>query len=432
MNSWKEMLYVFVGWLPFTVGGSVLLLGSISALWFLGVQRSDLIMVVLGATGIALSLLGVIVTWLAGFTTYRRLQQIPFDTVQMLSHQPANISFEIPLPWWIPLVQAESFWKNDSFVLMENQQSPLSQERIFPKRRGQWSTIVREIRVGDAFGICKVRFDVAQNLHLQVLPSNLQLENPMLIQGLQGGAEIPHPLGRPEGDRIDMRNYAVGDPIRYILWKVYARSNELMIRTPERAYEPVKKMLGYLIVDKQDRISAATATSILQSGALGEDWIFGVDGNLGLFSEKNAAIEAIIGSGLSLLSKNPKDQQGGGLGQFIAQAQQQGGNHTLILFAPPKIGPWIEHVCSIQKQIPIQVIVGVEQIAIDRKWDSLKNAIFLPKEHDYSEVSTWEDLQKIQEALQSFNIPILLSGAEQSSLQLLSKVLAQQGLEGKK
>ena len=420
MNSWKEMLHKVVGWLPFSIGGAVFFLGALSALWFLGIQRSDLIMVVLGATGVALSLLGLLLTWIAGIVIYRRMRNIPFESLTLISHKSSETEFVVPIPWWIPLVQSSCIVKADHFYREEFQ----GKEVLFAKRRGLWSEIVREIAVGDAFGICSIRFETRQEVQLKVLPIILSLENPLLIHGLQGGSELSHPMGRPEGDRIDMRNYVAGDPIRHILWKVYARSNELMVRTPERAYEPVKKMLAYLIVDEADRIAAATASAIIQSGLLGVDWSFGVDGDRNVYSDENLALDAIVQSGLSLYSTEPGKKGGEGLRSFLNVASaNQSNSHTLVVFAPPIVGSWIQNVLALQQQIPIQVIVGVDRIETESKWAAFKEAVFLPETQNFSQLTSLAELEAIHSQLQSLQIPVLISMMPQSTLQPLSQLL---------
>ena len=107
-------------------------------------------------------------------------------------------------------------------------------------RRGEWTEVRRQIFVGDAFGICEIRFPFEQEVRLTAIPNTKDLMEPK-ITGLQAGADVEHPMGLPQGDRLDIGNYAQGDPMRYILWKVYARTGELVVRTPERAYQPTKR-----------------------------------------------------------------------------------------------------------------------------------------------------------------------------------------------
>ena len=56
----------FIDWLPFTIGGGLFLLSSIGATWYFGVQRTDLVLIILGSVGIALSIVGCMLTLLGG------------------------------------------------------------------------------------------------------------------------------------------------------------------------------------------------------------------------------------------------------------------------------------------------------------------------------------------------------------------------------
>jgi hypothetical protein len=200
---------------------------------------------------------------------------------------------------------------------------------------------------------------------------------------------MAHPYGKPMGDRIDMRMYAPGDPIRYVLWKIYARTGELLVRTPELALEPVKKMLVYLIVSPTDTVSASVATVAIQGDMLGDNWIFSVDGSTDVYMDAPTAMDAIVQSGQS------SEIHGVGLHAFVEKSREA--NTSIVIFAPPDTGIWIERVCQIS--VPKHIIICLDKIDIKNTWEQIEHAVFLPSEEP---VNLWCDLAKIQQIHQEF------------------------------
>src|SRR5207302_1043248 len=90
--------------------------------------------------------------------------------------------------------------------------------------------------------------------------------------------EMEHPRGKPDGELIEMRSYAPGDPMRMILWKVYARTGQLLVREPERAVARCQKSLVYFVAGSGDSASAGVARTALETGLFGPDFVFGADG----------------------------------------------------------------------------------------------------------------------------------------------------------
>lgn len=159
-----------------------------------------------------------------------------------------------------------------------------------------------------------------------------------MVRSLAGGDALSHPDAPAEGERVDMRQYAHGDPIRFVLWKVFARSRELVVRTPERALSPSEQTVAYLICGAGDEPSAAAARLAVRQGALGGDWRFGVDGEHRVFRKIDEAVDAITRSG----GVDPAIG-GNGLRAFIKDAIPAGARRAVI-FAPAKTGPWLKHI----------------------------------------------------------------------------------------
>ena len=119
-------------------------------------------------------------------------------------------------------------------------------------QRALCASVKRRFVVEDAFGLARIVFSREQPQPLQVLPTTGKLEPGVVLHALSLGAEMPHPLGAPRGDRADMRRYVPGDPVRLVLWKVYARTRELVVRHPEHAFSPTLRVAAYLVVNRAD------------------------------------------------------------------------------------------------------------------------------------------------------------------------------------
>lgn len=393
-KTWKNMQLI-TGWLPFSWGGAVFLLVSLIALKWFGIDRSDLVMVVLGAVGVALCVFGFILTLLAGLWTYFRIRNNPEELhLSLVVGVPMQTDFQLTLPWWFPLVQLRWSWEHNDFFVIQKRQL----EKVRALRRGEWEVIHRQIFVGDAFGICEIRFPFIQNARLTVIPNTRDLMEPQIVQGLQAGSDVEYPLGKPQGDRLDIRNYAQGDPMRYILWKVYARTGELVVRTPERAYQPTKKMLSYLIVSDDDQVAAGMAMVALQGDFLGREWNFGVDGNGASFSQREPAMQAIVLSGQS------EQRQGEGLSTFVLSTADAAS--SLLVFAPPRKGDWVNRVLAMAQKMPVAVMICAEGVSDTGFLSAFKEVLFLPSEIKHPALVEHEEISEILVAFEGSGVPL--------------------------
>ncbi|MBT3218404.1 MAG: DUF58 domain-containing protein [Proteobacteria bacterium] len=163
------------------------------------------------------------------------------------------------------------------------------------------------------------------------------MENIHVVQGMAGGNALAHPEGSPTGDRMDMRRYGQGDPIRYVLWKVFAKSRVLMVRTPERAFSPAQQTVAFLVAAPGDQAAAGTTRVAISGGALGSDWLLGTDGCEGTARTHLAAMDLIVRSAATV-----EGNGGSGLSAFLHEAPH--GVRRAMVFVPGRPGPWLDKV----------------------------------------------------------------------------------------
>lgn len=338
MRLVKRLLRLLTGLFPLTWGGLLLLIGSVSALWFFGLGRSDLLMWVLGGLGVIVALMAFLLVGIGALRVGLALRrELPDDPIDAECGHPAVTGFSLPTLWWLPAVGVSWEWVEPSVETTLHRRRGWWQERVVPSRRGEADRVVRDIVVSDAFGIARVRFQHTQERRFRALPNKGGLGQLHVVQGLAGGDAMAHPEGQPLGDRFDMRHYNPGDPIRFVLWKVFAKSRELVIRTPEQAISPIQQTIAYLVTGPGDEAAAGAARVVVDHAALGGDWALGADGLAGEARSRSDALNAIVRS-----SRTAEEQAGAGLSRFLADAP--GGTRRAVVFVPPTPGPWLDKV----------------------------------------------------------------------------------------
>jgi hypothetical protein len=116
-----------------------------------------------------------------------------------------------------------------------------------------------------------------------------------------------------------------------------------MVRMPERALTRAKRTVSYLVGGPRDEASAAAARVAVESGVLGDEWVFGADGTAGEASDPHEAVMAIV------RSAGVGDDGEIALESFVARAERLG-PASLVLFVPPVPGPWLARAVAVAQQ----------------------------------------------------------------------------------
>ena len=140
--------------------------------------------------------------------------------------------------------------------------------------------MVRRFQLEDLFGLTEITWYACQSCQLRFLPESAQTPTTQ-IQQPQEGEDHYDPVGQASGDLVELRRYQHGDPLRLLLWRVYARNRQLIVRSPERAFSLKHDLIAYAISHPTDEASASTARAYLESGLLGDDYQLFADGCLG-------------------------------------------------------------------------------------------------------------------------------------------------------
>jgi hypothetical protein len=262
----------------------------------------------------------------------------------------------------------------------------LSEEVVFSDR-GNYTKIERKLFLEDAFGLARIALRHNDELKIRVLPHCGGLRQLPVLVSLATGDGWPHPMGLEDGDRVDLRRYAPGDPARFIHWKVFGRTRKLMVRVPERAVSPARRTAAYVVAGEGDDASCAAARVAVETASLGEQWTFSADGANEDVGTSEQAVQLIV------RSIEARGDGANGLGSFLTRVQRKG-PAKVIVFAPPRGGIWMDRVISASKRTVghIKVVIGVDGITEATPRSRIATWIWRRPEQQGTELNELEDV----------------------------------------
>ncbi len=303
-----------------------------------GREKYDLVLFAAGLLAllvVALALAGVL---LLGLLVWLRLRQAPAADLELETGLTAGTGLRLPcLARW-PLLQLRVLWEEPGEVEVSllRRGGGGCEELIRPLERGEVSRVVRRLVVSDLFGFARLGPARASAAHLRVIPVRARITAHVTRRFL-GGDALSWPSGPAEGELIEMRRYAYGDPLRHVLWKAFARTRKLLVRTPERAITPLPSAAAYFVAGPADEPCASAARHFVEEGLLGSDFLFAADGALEPTADPGEALLQVV------RSASHRDAAGEGLHRFLARLEENR-RKSCVLFVPPQAGPWLERV----------------------------------------------------------------------------------------
>jgi hypothetical protein len=373
-----------------------LLVGGLSglALWYYAYGKLDLVVLVLGYGAAALVALATAFTlsatfgvkWVlrrrrrivAGEAVASEARELAFETARFV---PTD--FLMPSFRFVPLVRLRWSWESPAdFDVTSELELGRARERVRTRARGEHRGVSRRVEVSPHAG------------KLGRLPRLL---------AFSGGSDWPHPMGVDEGDRMELRRYAPGDPARFIHWKIFGRTRKLVVRMPERALERAERTVAYLVTGAHDEASAAAARVAIDGGALGDDWSFCTDGagSTGRVLEARAAI---------VRSASHRATGGAGLERFVREEERRG-PVSLVVFAPAAPGPWLERILPTLtvRRGRARIVIGVDGLASEGAPSLLKRALMRRRAPD---ATPSEGLDAVLAALASARADVVIVDRE--------------------
>lgn len=124
-------------------------------------------------------------------------------------------------------------------------------EVVFP-HRGVWGVPFLRCEFGDRLGLTKFRWKISMGSGCDVYPPKKAPPSlPILSSCHRAGDEAIDTTER-QGDPFDLKPYHPSDGIKKILWKVYAKTGQLISRHPEQAFTPEGQVVIFALADKYD------------------------------------------------------------------------------------------------------------------------------------------------------------------------------------
>jgi hypothetical protein len=353
--------------------GALVLLAVAAALVFLWAPKeADFLLYPAGLVALLLVAVCTVLVTLGTLVLRRAVKGLPVTVPERLETTRAiGTGFRFPaLGRWLVLdVKLEWIEPEGLSVSLEPMEGLLS-EVVTAKERGRYTRLVRRFTVEDVFGLTRLSFDVAWTVTLSITPAAAK-QGAELSAGRAQGETLANPAGRAEGDLVEMRQYAYGDSMRHVLWKVYARSRKLLVRMPERALAPGPVSVAFFVAGKDDEASAGAARLYVESGLLGADLLFAADGASTPARSARDAVEQLVDSAA---------QREHGAESLDAAASQidPGRLTSCLLFVPPVDGAWRDRLVGFVRKhsLNASVIIGVDEVgeapARPSRWESFQ------------------------------------------------------------
>jgi hypothetical protein len=325
---------------PFTPLGIVTISAAGFALRRYGLGRVDLLYLVIGVVGLALAAICLLFSMLAALglaiglrRARRRRSEEGAPPLRLECGARAATGFSLPSMWYLPMIRTAWSWEDPRADVHVTRERGRLAEQVTPARRGLEEAIVRRIEIGDAFALTKIAFPHREVIRVRAVPSTGALDRLRLSRSIAAGDETYDPEGAAEGERVDIRGYAPGDPIRFILWKVFAKTRQLVVRTPERAISPARRAFAYVVSGRGDEPAAGVARKAVETGALGASFVMGADGVPEDARSADEALELLARSGSATVG------DGAGLAAFLRRAAPAPATRAIV-FVPAFDGRW--------------------------------------------------------------------------------------------
>lgn len=324
----------------------------------LSYERLDMVWLVIGWAGIGLVALPLL--WLVPLTVY--LARRPDggaeqEAFALETTHARDTGYRLPAYRFFPLLTIDLEWHEPAAVgVRTTVRDGRLVEHAVARDRGIHPSVERRISVADAFGMCRLTVHRRSPRVVRAYPSLGALHRIPSLTSFAAGDELAHPLGLADGDRVELSRYVPGDPARFIHWKVFARTRELMVRRPERALSKARRVAAFFVPGPLDDASAGLCRLSLTRGLLGAEWRFATAGQ-GRGTER-------VDEAIAWLLRSAERRHDGveGLPAFL-RAVDAGGPASLLLFVPPRPGPWLTELLTSIQGRHARVLVAIDGVA---------------------------------------------------------------------
>jgi hypothetical protein len=396
------------GMFPLTVRGG--LVAALAALALSNVAYASLDFVVLALGYAALGLVGLsLVAVLIGAFALKMKVAPPTGEARLLTGRFLPTDFRLPSLRYLPLVEVDVELVSPRFDRRDDGQG----EAVCARHRGVFPDVARDVVVRDAFGLAELRVRLRGGA-FRALPHLGKLEPSVSLLSVSAGDEDAHPLGTMEGDRIELRRYVAGDPARFIHWKIFARTGELVVRVPEYAIKSADRVAVYFVAGEGDEASSAVTLALARTADLESRVVLGCDGTEEPIRSIEDAERAVVSS---YGHRGPT-----GVDAFMRRVDAAG-PAALVLVLPAIAGPWLGAAIDLVRTRPggARVLIGVD--GMERKGSSFVERVMFRTEAATSTTSG-DEVAKVVKAVRASGAEVIL--IDRVSGRLLDDLLGRQ------
>jgi Protein of unknown function DUF58 len=299
--SWPRQVlriaWAILGWVPLTPLGLGTSLGLGALIHWVALPRQDLVLWALAVGGLAYQAVAVVMVVATGLWLRLRPQGNAEAPVTAEAGAAFLTGYSPGVTVWNPLSRVEISWvaAKDAVVRLVPRRTRTVEE-VMANGRMAARRVERRFVVGDIAHVARVRFVRGRDESITVRPSRGAAGRPRPMAQRVAGDQIGHPDVKPEGELMEMRRYSPGDSLKLVLWKLYARTGRLMVRTPERSLSMTEATRAYLVAGPRDEAAAGIARGWIEGGGLGLGSAFGADGRLGSARSAADALDRLVQS----------------------------------------------------------------------------------------------------------------------------------------
>lgn len=279
-----------------------------------------------GIGGILLYVLlgGALSRWRVGKTASITLIPRAAEGGRFVAGRPVQIAVSATIRAQLPFFRVSIVpeWPSDEVVHPRPEFRALpggSYSAEFPviiPHRGEWHVTTYRATSRDILGLVRFRWRgiLSQPLSLTIYPPDA-IEKDLPITSSRrttGEAEVAETMR--EGEPFDLKRYDPSDGIRRIVWKIFARTGQLVARYPEPTAQPEGKTVVYVIADRTEDSVAAHAYAYLSRAAM-----LGIEMRCGCIGMNDASLAQNPHDSLRLLLESIWRVRPGHLGDDIQQ-----------------------------------------------------------------------------------------------------------------
>ena len=201
--------------------------------------------------------------------------------------------------WGIPLLRFQVNWPSARFVEVCLRSD--GSEELAGLSRGVCSPIFRDVEVTDWFGLVRMTRRLVDSVSGKLVVHPEMYRSGALIDDSSFFSESDetNPEGTFEGDRMEMRQYQPGEPVRHMIWTISVRTGgqRQYVRIPEKSGD--RSFRIHFATGKEDEAAARLADHLLREEPMGRQWRFSMTGGGGDWSrtDRGVAREAVAASG---------------------------------------------------------------------------------------------------------------------------------------